>query len=50
VYCVAVLIDSVDGNRYAMVFFANKLRRRSSFVRDLQNQMIQEIIDHSTAE
>jgi len=49
VYCVAVLIDSVDGNRYAMVFFANKLRRRSSFVRDLQNQMIQEIIDHSTS-
>ncbi len=47
VYCVAVYIDALDGQRYAMVFFSNKLKRRYSFVRDLQNQMIQEIIDHS---
>ncbi len=46
VYCVAVYIHATDGQRYAMVFFANKLRRRPSFVRDLQNQMIQEVIDH----
>ena len=48
VYCVATYIYATDGTPYVMVFFANELRRRSSFVRDLQNQMIQEIVDYST--
>ena len=48
VYCVATYIYATDGTPYVMVFFANKLRRRSSFVRDLQNQIIQEIVDYST--
>ena len=47
-YCVATYIYATDGTPYVMVFFANELRRRSSFVRDLQNQIIQEIVDYST--
>ena len=48
VYCVATYIYATDGTPYVMVFFANELRRRSSFVRDLQNQIIQEIVDYSS--
>ena len=48
VYCVATYIYATDGTPYVMVFFANKLRRRSSFVRDLQNQIIQEVVDYQT--
>jgi D-alanyl-D-alanine carboxypeptidase/D-alanyl-D-alanine-endopeptidase (penicillin-binding protein 4) len=48
VYCVATYIYASDGTPYVMVFFANELRRRSSFVRDLQNQIIQEVVDYSS--
>jgi D-alanyl-D-alanine carboxypeptidase/D-alanyl-D-alanine-endopeptidase (penicillin-binding protein 4) len=47
VYCVATYIYATDGTPYVMVFFANELRRGASFVRDLQNQIIQEIVDYS---
>jgi D-alanyl-D-alanine carboxypeptidase/D-alanyl-D-alanine-endopeptidase (penicillin-binding protein 4) len=47
VYCVATYVLGGDGDVYVLVYFANKLRRRSSFVRNLQNEMIQKIIDHT---
>ena len=47
VYCVATYVIAGDGDVYVFVYFANKLRRRSSFVRNLQNEMIQEIMDYT---
>ena len=45
VYCLATYVLGGDGNTYVVVFFVNNLRRRTSFVRELQNQFLQTIID-----
>jgi D-alanyl-D-alanine carboxypeptidase/D-alanyl-D-alanine-endopeptidase (penicillin-binding protein 4) len=45
VYCLATYVLGGDGNTYVVVFFVNNLRRRTSFVRQLQNQFLQTIID-----
>ena len=45
VYCLACFVVGGDGELYTFVFFANKLKRRTVFVRALQDQMISVLLD-----
>ena len=45
VYCLACFVVGGDGELYTFVFFANNLKRRTVFVRELQDQMISVLLD-----
>ena len=45
VYCLACFVVGGDGELYTFVFFANNLQRNTTFIRDLQDQMISVLLD-----
>ena len=45
VYCLACFVIGGDGELYSFVFFVNDLKRRTVFVRELQDQMISVLLE-----
>jgi serine-type D-Ala-D-Ala carboxypeptidase/endopeptidase (penicillin-binding protein 4) len=45
VYCLSTYVIAGDGEIYTFIFFANNLKRPTSFVRKLQDNMIKQLID-----
>ena len=48
VYCLSSYVIGGDGELYTFVFFANNIKRPTSFVRNLQDSMISQLIDLPT--